>query len=277
MIPHKTIPEKSNLTITAVGGKNNVNIVPFNYQTNEVTEIETKENDESAQEEQKLIPRKSKIKIKSEQTNPDDDSKYDKTPILKFNHENDKVENFDIKPYTRVEVGSDFSRKLLCSSIDSIRINSYGKRVSVAVIKTANAYAMNIYNNIFEWLCTGFEIIGKVKDINSEVYVDLKITDSYNTSTIRVPVDAFAKNNLSTLNKYNIHFNPGYELTASVYFHRLLDKFPMESAQQQLGFSYTDNTLRFTGYDNNKLLTKNSYYTTEEYIENLNALIVDST
>lgn len=260
---NKDVSKPKKFEITAISSDIPQNFIPFGE------EIDKKSVDESRAEpvndSRKRLSRK--LKIKSEQ---------DSISVVKNNSEGQNVEDFDIEMYSSVEVDENLFDKLLSSAVYSKWVDDKGKTISIPVIKAKNAYAMNTNGREFQWLCSGFSILKKVKDTSGEVHVDLQVSDDLSTSNIRVPINVFSKSNLKELNKYNIIIDSGNEQTASIYFQKVLANMPMESAQQQLGFSYNGEKIKFVGYGNGLLMTNNNYNTIEEYIENLNNLISDS-
>lgn len=256
--------------ITAINNETSPNVVSFGAKIEKETVSEN--SFEPTSTPKKRLPRKSKISI--QQVN--DSHENNSISVVKNSSESQKVDDFDVEMYSSVEVDEDLFDQLIKSAVDAKGVDDKGKSIVVPVIKTQNAYAMNTNGRVFQWLCSGFTILKKVKDINGEVFVDIQVSDNLSTSNIRVSINVFSKSNFKELNKYNIHINSGDELTASIYFQKVLAKMPMESAQQQLGFSYNGENLQFVGYSDGSLTTNNIYGTTEEYIESLNNLISDS-
>lgn len=275
MIKHKTVKSsnstKPKITITAINGNATENNVSF--KANEKNAV-SQNNFDITNETRKLLPKKSGTftQVKSSY----DEDEIDDIPIIKDNSEIQTAEDFEMDIYSSVEVSEETYKKLMKNAVQSEIISTNGKRTSVEVIKIKNAYAMNIADRVFKWLCSGFTIMKKAKGTNGEVSVEIQMSDDLGTSNITVLADVFAKANLKNLNRYNIYVNFGYEMTASIYFQKLLAAMPMESAEEQLGFSNKNGKLKFIGYENSVLKIKNSFESTKEYIEALNDLIADS-
>lgn len=266
----KNISTGNNFNIIAINDETQKNVVSFDNGKDEQYVIEN--NFELTPKPKKLLPRRSEISI--QQVN--DSHENNSISVVKNGSESQTVDDFDVEMYSSVEVDEDLFDQLIKSAVDSKGVDGKGKDIIVPVIKAKSSYAMNTNGRVFKWLCSGFTILKKVKDTNGQVYVDIQVSDDLSTSNIRVSIDTFSKLNLKELNKYNIHVNSGDELTASIYFQKVLDKMPMESAQQQLGFRYNEGKLQFIGYKYGLLTTNNTYDTDKEYIKNLNNLISDS-
>ena len=205
-----------------------------------------------------------------------EEAKYQIVPV-KFDCKGKSPDDFDVEVYGAAQINSlDYFHQVLSKAVNSVRINTKGARVTAPVIKTKKSLVVHMYDNIFHWMCKNFDILSKVKAPNGEVYVNIQVADEMGVQNLRVPIESFDKGNLKDLSKYGISINYGYELTVSIYCKKLLDKIPMTSAQQQLGFSYHNNELTFEGYSNGELKTLNSCGTEEDYIEELNELISDS-
>ncbi|MDE6425320.1 MAG: DUF927 domain-containing protein [Ruminococcus sp.] len=279
MIKHKisksignSSESKPKISITAINGDTTANSVPFRA----VKEKEVSENNfEITHETRKLLPRKSKIFVETEKNHAEEPDDTDELPIIKDNSDIQTAEDFEIAIYSSVEVSEETYRKLM-NAVQSEMISGNGKRVPVDVIKVKNAYAMKIADRVFKWLCSGFTIMKKAKSPNCEVSVEIQVSDDLDTSNITVSADVFAKANLKDLNKYNIYVNIGYEMTASIYFQKILAAMPTESAEEQLGFSNRNGELKFTGYENAVLKSHNTFRNSDEYIKALNELISDS-
>ncbi|MDE6788486.1 MAG: DUF927 domain-containing protein [Ruminococcus sp.] len=280
MIKHKiskpvgnSSESKPKISITAINGDTTANSVPFRG----VKEKEVSENNfDITHETRKLLPRKSKIFVETEKNHAEESDDTDELPIIKDNSYIQTAEDFEIEIYSSVEVSEETYRKLMKNAVQSEMISGNGKRVPVDVIKVKNAYAMKIADRVFKWLCSGFTIIKKAKSTNGEVSVEIQVSDDLDTSNITVSADVFAKANLKDLNKYNIYVNIGYEMTASIYFQKILAAMPTESAKEQLGFSNRNGELKFTGYENAVLKSHNTFRNSDEYIKALNELISDS-
>ena len=198
-------------------------------------------------------------------------------PAVKYNSAGKTPDEFDIPIYGAVDVqDNELFKKLLARAVDSQRVNSFGKKVIAPVVKTPCSLVVHMYDNVFHWMCRSFEIIGKVKASNGEIYADIQVNDDLSNQNIRVPIDVFEKSNLKELSKYGISVNYGYELPVSIYCKKILETLPMTSAQQQLGFSYHNNKLAFEGYSNDELQTLNTCGSIDSYISELNDLICDS-
>lgn len=262
----KSTTTGNSFKIIAINDEPLQNVVSFG------AEIEEEVVSEPTPKPKKIFPKRSTTII--QQAN--DSYEKENISVVKSSSEIQTVDDFDVEMYSSVEVDEDLFNQLIESAADSKGLNSKGESVIVHVVKAKNSYAMNSNGRVFKWLCSGFTILKKVKDTNGQVYVDIQVSDDLSTSNIRVSIDNFSRSNLKELNKYNIQINSGDELTASIYFHKVLAKMPMESAQQQLGFSYNGDNLKFVGYSDGSLTTSNTYNSTNEYIKNLNNIISDS-
>ena len=272
MIKHLISESKPKINIIAINEDTTANKVPFRQVKEEIGE----NNFESTHETEKLLPRKSKIFTKTEKNHAEEQDYADELPIIKDNSDIQTAEDFEIAMYSSVEVSEETYGKLMKNAVQSEMISGNGKRVPVDVIKVKNAYAMKVSNRVFKWLCSGFTIMKKAKSSNGEVSVDIQVSDDLDTSNITLSADVFTKANLKNLNKYNIYVNMGYEMTASIYFQKVLAIMPTESAKEQLGFSNRNGEIKFTGYKNEVLKSHNTFGNSDEYIEALNELISDS-
>ena len=185
-------------------------------------------------------------------------------------------EAFDVRMYEAVELNSEQFQQLTENAVSSVYYVSQGKARIVPVVKTRTAYAVNTGGTTLEWLCSGFTIMKKVKSPNGEVYADIQTEDETGVTNVRISVDHFHKDNLKTLSKYGITVSSGLELTASIYFQKLLDSMKMESAEQQLGFCTNSGKIRFSGYDDGTLTSHTTYKSDDAYLEEFSKLIHES-
>lgn len=200
-----------------------------------------------------------------------------KLPIAADNvPEVNTVDEFDLEMYDTVDVSDDLCNRLLESAVCLERLNDEGKRAKFYIIKTKTAFAVKSNGTSFTWICSGFDILQKVKSPNGEVRVDIQITDALGTTNSRVPVEYFTRANLKELSKYGIMVNPGYEMIVSLYLTKVINGMDMESAQQKLGFSLSKGNMKFSAYADGTFTTSNTFGTDEAYIAALNELIRDS-
>ncbi len=264
---------KPKISITAINVDTTADSVPFRATEKKAV---SENNFEITHETRKRLPRKSKTLVETETNHAEEPDNIYELPIIKDNSDIQTAEDFEIAIYSSVEVSEETYRKLMKNAVQSEMISGNGKRVPVDVIKIKNAYVMNIADRVFKWLCSGFTIIKKAKSTNGEVSVEIQVSDDLDISNITVSADVFAKANLKDLNKYNIYVNIGYEMTASIYFQKILAVMPTESAEEQLGFTSKNDKLKFIGYENAVLKSHNTFRNSDEYIEALNELISDS-
>lgn len=186
------------------------------------------------------------------------------------------IDEFDLGIYDTVDVSDDMCHRLLESAVCLERLNDEGKRDKFYVIKTKTAFAVKNNSSSFTWICSGFDILQKVKSSNGEVRVDIQTTDALGSTNSRVPVEYFTRANLKELSRYGVMVNPGYELIVSMYLTKVINGMDMKSAQQKLGFSLSKDMMQFSAYADGTFTTSNTFGTDEAYIAALNDLIRDS-
>lgn len=186
------------------------------------------------------------------------------------------IDEFDLGIYDTVDVSDDMCHRLLESAVCLERLNDEGKRDRFYVIKTKTAFAVKNNSSSFTWICSGFDILQKVKSSNGEVRVDIQTTDALGSTNSRVPVEYFTRANLKELSRYGVMVNPGYELIVSMYLTKVINGMDMKSAQQKLGFSLSKDMMQFSAYADGTFTTSNTFGTDEAYIAALNDLIRDS-
>lgn len=186
------------------------------------------------------------------------------------------VDEFDLGIYDTVDVSDDLCHRLLEGAVCLEHSNDERKRDKFYIIKTKTAFALKNKGNSFTWICSGFNILQKVKSPNGEVRVDIQTTDALGSTNSRVPVEYFTRANLKELAKYGVMVNPGYELIVSMYLTKVINGMDMESAQQKLGFSLSKGKMKFSAYADGTFTTSNTFGTEEAYIAALNELIRDS-
>lgn len=185
-------------------------------------------------------------------------------------------ENMKIPMFGYIKISQQAMQNFLKDSVKSLKNLGLGEIISVDISNFAGCMAVAVSEQELEWAATEFSIIRKVKAINGEMYADLKISDDLDDKIVRVPANIFHIDDIKKLEKYGIIIAPGYSLTLSIYCKKVFGELPTEAAEQQLGFSYRDSKLSFSGYDTGVLTTQNSYNSADEYIEELNYLISES-
>ncbi|MGN0606321.1 MAG: DUF927 domain-containing protein [Oscillospiraceae bacterium] len=184
--------------------------------------------------------------------------------------------NMKIPMFEETAVTQQTMQSFLESAVTSIKNAGLAGNMPVSVGRIGGCIAMASGEDKLEWLATDFSFVRKVKAINGEMYADIQISDDLSNTIVRVPATIFHSEDIRKLEQYGITVSPGYSLTLSIYCKKILGELPTEAAEQQLGFSYRDSKLSFSGYDTGLLTTQNRYDSADEYIEELNYLISES-
>lgn len=126
--------------------------------------------------------------------------------------------------------------------------------VPVLVIKTSNSYTIykkNEENISLVWAMDGIELVKKVKAKDGLVYIDILVTDDFDSKKIRVPLSVFDNKSIKNLQKYGVKISPMYCFEMAIYLQKIANRMPMEDASQLIGVlrdSSSDFGFKFNGY-----------------------------